>query len=91
MKCQILFSVKNKKKYFKMLSAEIFTYNALCYSINTSWQYDLWELDTLGKLSAIFTWDTTAVTSFCSPEHPIPFKKKGPTIKGNILFPNSMQ
>ena len=28
MKCQVLFSEKTKKKYFKMLSAEIFTQHA---------------------------------------------------------------
>ena len=31
MKCQILFSRKNKKKYFKLSSAEIFTQHAKCY------------------------------------------------------------
>ena len=30
MKCQILFPMKNKKKYFKMLSAEKFTQSAKC-------------------------------------------------------------
>ena len=59
----------------------------LCYSINTSWQYDLRELDTLGRLSTIFTWDTTVVTSFCSPEHPIPFKKKGAYNKKKYFVP----
>ena len=29
-KCQSLFSRKNKQKYFKMLSAKIFTQNAKC-------------------------------------------------------------
>ena len=32
MKCQILFSRKNKKKYFKMSSAEIFSQHAKCYT-----------------------------------------------------------
>ena len=33
MKCQILLSGDNKKKYFKMSSAEIFTQHAECYSV----------------------------------------------------------
>ena len=33
MKCQILFSRKNKKKYFKMVSAEIFTQHVKCLVI----------------------------------------------------------
>ena len=33
MKCQILFSLKNKKKYFKISSAEIFTLHVNCETI----------------------------------------------------------
>ena len=48
MKCQILFSRKNKKKYFKMSSAEIFTQHAKCYILY------LLSLRTIGTSSSIF-------------------------------------
>ena len=37
MKSQILFSQKNKKKYFKMSSADIITQHAECFKPPASW------------------------------------------------------
>ena len=45
MKCQILFSRKNKKKYFKMLSAKMFTQHATCYIFPR--KHMLWDLNKL--------------------------------------------
>ena len=43
MKCQSLFSEKNKKKNFKKGSTQILTQHGGKQSIKTSWEYKIYE------------------------------------------------
>ena len=50
MKCQYLFSGKNKKKYLIMLSAEIFIQNAKCLKILSVSLRNYMKINVLPKL-----------------------------------------